>query len=929
MQTHTDELDYFECTKPVTSTIKGVVAITILQVTYDKIATKNGNNLYCEITFEGDQQETSHKSKGNLVWNERFDFNVRSTKSKMSVKVWSEGKGNKLPHVVARHLFDLSKLFRAKESMASERVILEAIDSKKSRSLDVGFVWAQAGVELKRLAFSSFERLSSFQIEQKGILFLRVLEVKLDDSIEAKAKGKFFCFVDCQDQRAKSKNDAEGKSLLFPNFTAKFNIEKMSPNDHAIIKIAEAEDKTPILKLKLPLTELPYEEKEALWIDNKHGRVNIKWHFQRFSQLMIRIQELINAPTDVAHKFVLSNGVDKVEYETKKNHFHWPNEDSLSLPLRPGIDEATITVFESGVQKGFIKIDLTNLLHSFDGFFPLTKVAKAYERTKARVVYHVHTLPFPDETMDPEENYQHLMAQDQKFSMTSSTLSGKNSDTLMKKLGTLTVKPLFCDNLSASNIQVIISCQGQTKKTSVTKGPNPHFGDQKSFYFPICQMKSGPISIVINEIDKDKVICLSKIIYNLQSFAMFDQGSAQRQFYLAKKKKEKMAINTPSKSYLGMTKDPNAFIVIQFEWDSVDMNAKSLIDEEYANDKEEEKAMKEKLKQPRVEQAHQMAERERKELLEKQQAKKEKMDLEKRDLRKSWAGLRKTQADVRRHTHSDGGGSMDKPDIRFDLGTKSEDVEIIEELNLDADGFVLPEDKVEGDFSPSSITKEGPASIRYKVIVIGDSGVGKTGLYSRWSRGAFDPSTQTTIACDFGNIMYKVESGVVNVQIWDTAGQERHHAITKSYLRDAHGAVLVYDITSLSSFIQVKRWINDVKENSPECIFMLIGNKVDLPEKFRAVPVAEATKFARENNCNFMETSAKDNTNCAKAFQQFLQGTHEYFSSHPQIPKEESKKSFTGIATTKIEKEKTISLMQPNDNKGTSGCPCSSAPNTQ
>lgn len=112
----------------------------------------------------------------------------------------------------------------------------------------------------------------------------------------------------------------------------------------------------------------------------------------------------------------------------------------------------------------------------------------------------------------------------------------------------------------------------------------------------------------------------------------------------------------------------------------------------------------------------------------------------------------------------------------------------------------------------------------------------------------------------------------------------------------------MYDITSLSSFIQVKRWLNEVKEYcmfirnflslrisilrvgneivnlliflAPDCSFMLIGNKVDLSPKFRAVSVDEATKFARENGCNFMETSAKDNINCAKAFQQFLQGIY-------------------------------------------------------
>lgn len=377
--------------------------------------------------------------------------------------------------------------------------------------------------------------------------------------------------------------------------------------------------------------------------------------------------------------------------------------------------------------------------------------------------------------------------------------------------------------------------------------------------------------------------------------------------------------------------------MVHFEWDSVDLEKKLKMVEELAADKEEEKVMKETTRAARAEQALRMAATERKELEAHHQKKIEQLSMStgKSEKRRSQSFRSRTSSSSGRRSSK---GIARSPDVSHSFSMSHEDISrddepeagplAVEELELDENGRLVEDSsgQLTGPFSPSTVTKEGPATIRYKVIVIGDSGVGKTGLYTRWSRGTFDHSVTTTISCDFGSILYKVKEGVVDVQIWDTAGQERHHAVTKSYLRDSHGAILVYDISSLSSFIRIKRWIEDVKENSPECSFMLLGNKVDLPSKFRAVSTQEAMAFAKAEGCNFMETSAKDNINCTKAFMEFMQATHSYYTSQSKVARENSVTGTGNIsAGTRVvaQRERTITNIKPNPPPTTSTCACS------
>jgi small GTP-binding protein len=134
----------------------------------------------------------------------------------------------------------------------------------------------------------------------------------------------------------------------------------------------------------------------------------------------------------------------------------------------------------------------------------------------------------------------------------------------------------------------------------------------------------------------------------------------------------------------------------------------------------------------------------------------------------------------------------------------------------------------------------------FKLVLIGDSGVGKSNIISRYVRNEFKVDTKTTVGVEFG--AKKVEVGGLNIkaQIWDTAGQERYRAVTCAYYKGAKGALLVYDITNLESFTNIDKWIRELKNNTDENIsIIIIGNKSDL-EKDRVIPMETAqTKAAQ------------------------------------------------------------------------------------
>jgi hypothetical protein len=124
--------------------------------------------------------------------------------------------------------------------------------------------------------------------------------------------------------------------------------------------------------------------------------------------------------------------------------------------------------------------------------------------------------------------------------------------------------------------------------------------------------------------------------------------------------------------------------------------------------------------------------------------------------------------------------------------------------------IVLTQDSYDGPFSINSVlpSSEGPFDQSYKVIVIGESGVGKTNLLGRWSRNQYVPASPT-ISVTLVEKSFKVEDKIVRIIIWDTAGQETFRSLTRSYYRGAQGAILVFDLTNAASFFNVEKWLND------------------------------------------------------------------------------------------------------------------------
>ncbi|CAJ0603591.1 unnamed protein product [Cylicocyclus nassatus] len=157
----------------------------------------------------------------------------------------------------------------------------------------------------------------------------------------------------------------------------------------------------------------------------------------------------------------------------------------------------------------------------------------------------------------------------------------------------------------------------------------------------------------------------------------------------------------------------------------------------------------------------------------------------------------------------------------------------------------------------------------YKVILIGDSGIGKSNLLSRFARNTFSVESKSTIGVEFSTRIVSVDEKRVMAQIWDTAGQERFKTVTGAYYRGAQGALIVYDITKPSSFESCRQWLRDLREQSENVTVMLVGNKSDL-RNLREVSSDVAKKFAEENNLTFIETSALDSSNVEKAFTQVL-----------------------------------------------------------
>ncbi|KAK8914639.1 Ras-related protein RIC2 [Platanthera zijinensis] len=158
----------------------------------------------------------------------------------------------------------------------------------------------------------------------------------------------------------------------------------------------------------------------------------------------------------------------------------------------------------------------------------------------------------------------------------------------------------------------------------------------------------------------------------------------------------------------------------------------------------------------------------------------------------------------------------------------------------------------------------------FKLVLIGDSGVGKSNILSRFTRNEFSLESKSTIGVEFATRSLNVDSKVIKAQIWDTAGQERYRAITSAYYRGAVGALLVYDVTRRTTFENAERWLRELRDHTdPNIVVMLVGNKSDL-RHLVAVSTEDGKAFAEKESLCFMETSALEATNVENAFAEVL-----------------------------------------------------------
>lgn len=156
----------------------------------------------------------------------------------------------------------------------------------------------------------------------------------------------------------------------------------------------------------------------------------------------------------------------------------------------------------------------------------------------------------------------------------------------------------------------------------------------------------------------------------------------------------------------------------------------------------------------------------------------------------------------------------------------------------------------------------------FKLLIIGDSGVGKSSLLLRFADNTFNSNYITTIGVDFRIRTLCINGDRVKLQIWDTAGQERFRTITSTYYRGAHGVIVVYDVSSRESFSNVQRWLKEIDQNCDGVNRILVGNKDDFSEDQdrKLVSTEEARRFALQAGIELFETSAKDDKNVQEMF---------------------------------------------------------------
>ena len=204
----------------------------------------------------------------------------------------------------------------------------------------------------------------------------------------------------------------------------------------------------------------------------------------------------------------------------------------------------------------------------------------------------------------------------------------------------------------------------------------------------------------------------------------------------------------------------------------------------------------------------------------------------------------------------------------------------------------------------------------YKIIIIGDTSVGKTALLSKYLKGIFPTSPLSTVATEFATKIIQIkEGGYIKAQIWDTAGEEKYKSITYHHYKKSVGGLIVYDITKRSTFENVKNWYNDLIYKAEKgCIIALIGNKLDLVEKNgkkREVSKEEAQSYAEDNHMLFYETSAYNGNNINEIFEELMQ---TIYTERRKIPDfKERDKELDNLMSINLTDKRTKNIISDNE----------------
>ena len=195
---------------------------------------------------------------------------------------------------------------------------------------------------------------------------------------------------------------------------------------------------------------------------------------------------------------------------------------------------------------------------------------------------------------------------------------------------------------------------------------------------------------------------------------------------------------------------------------------------------------------------------------------------------------------------------------------------------------------------------------KFKIMILGESKIGKTCFISRYTENKFSGAYLTTVGIDFQTKIIKLNNKTIKLQIWDTAGQERFRNITKNYFQTSDGFIVAYDISENESFSHVKDWLNEINNNAPKSVkVILIGTKCDLE---RNIPYGEGEKIAKENNIKFFETSAKENINVKETFECLTMDILNFVEEEEKI--EEGKQSVVIDRDTMKSKDKNKELVK-------------------